>query len=145
MKFEELIRAFTERLYIDLPPPREDGSYQFFVDDRYTVTCLPAAGNTLIITAELTALPQDEWQKKDFLLDILKVNLARMYFQNEVLSLDPETKKLVLFNRISLTNLKVEQFIILFEQFLNTLEFWLDYTTQQEKRPTTENVIMFFP
>ncbi len=145
MKFEELIRAFTERLNIDLPPRREDGSYQFFVDSRFTVTCLPASGNTLIITAELTDLPQDEWQKKEFLLDILKVNLARMYFQNETLSIDPETKKLILFNRISLANLSVDHFITFFEQFLDTLEFWLNYTTQQEKRPATENIIMFFP
>ena len=146
MKFEELIKEFSERLNIELPPRREDSSYQFFIDNRYTVTCLPASGNTFIITAELTDLPQDEIAKKEFLSDILKVNLARMYIQNEILSIDPETKKIILFNRISLDNLDVNHFISFFEQFLNTLEFWINYTTtKKEKSPGPENMIVFFP
>ncbi len=146
MKFYDLIEAFSKNMGIDVPYPEDDGSYKFFVDDRFEVIFTPATSNSFILWSKFGSLPKDEFRAKDLLKNLLKINLSRMYFQDETITLDHETNDLLIFNRVFLDSISLSDFLKCFEDFLNSLEFWSNYISdfgKEDKSFSSFNI--FFP
>jgi len=144
MKFEEIINGFSN--ITGVIPEKSGNGYSFFVDDKFEVYCYKGPEGSCVIESNIHPIPEDEFQKEEFLKKILKTNLGRMYFQNEVISIGENENEIVIFKRILPQEVfSTEDIKKIFENFFNSLEFWYDLLLNtQDDAPVSQQMI-FFP
>jgi len=124
MEPEQLIKSLAQKLNHDPPEPGENGEYVWTFDEGLTVRFIPGGKETLILHGGVAKVPGDEREADELLKGMLKLNLARMKKQKEVLSLDRESGEVILYLKVPTTDLSAEDFEEVMEGFLNTLEYW---------------------
>ena len=145
MEFDRLIKAFAEQMGAGDMSPEDGGHYLLTFDGRLNVRCLRAGKEKMIISGKVGELPQDERQTDDFLRRLLHINLARMKNQKEVLSIEPEDGRLILFRPVATEEMSVERIMDIMEGFLENMEFWCDTAGEQPKTAPHPFFPMMFP
>jgi hypothetical protein len=124
MELEQLMQSLAERLNLDPPEPYGKDEYRYTFDEDLTVRCLTGGKETVILCGAVAAVPGDEREADELLKRMLKLNLARMKTQKEVLSLDRESGEVILYLKVPTKDLSAEDFEEVMEAFVNTLEYW---------------------
>lgn len=134
MELEDFIRVFSERMNLGSLEPDKEGSYTFVFDDHLSVRCFSAGKEAILLNGTIGEFPEDEIKAEEQLRRILKLNLARMKTQKEVLAFAPETRELICYLKTKIKELTADDFMDLVENFVNTFEFW---TQSVKDVPTT--------
>lgn len=143
MRFETLLIKFCKFMDLDANDCQKDNRYEFTFDDHLTVNCIPDGENRLIMYGTAGRVPESARETADVLKNLLQINLVRMKHQKEILSIDLDVGEIVLYNRVTINDLTVEEFEEIMEHFINNLEFWCD--SAGERPPSAQPFPMMFP
>ncbi len=139
---EHLIGTFCKVVGIEPPEPDEDGARVLLFDRDYAVRCKPTGRGMLLVSGVAGRLPEGTRAMEDLARKLLKTNLARMFDQREVLSVDHESGEIVLHLETP-DDIGADAFKDMLEGFVNNLEFWSRQTVEAP-RPQSP-LTMIFP
>ncbi|MEZ5581692.1 MAG: CesT family type III secretion system chaperone [Candidatus Competibacteraceae bacterium] len=122
-ELDKLAAQFAERRQLNEPHRDEQGRYYFLFDGSLEVA-LFQTGDRIYLEGRLAPIPADNLQAEAVLTRNLKRHLARLRDKQEVLSMDPEDGRLVLFRQLSARSLSILDFEQAMESFVNGLAFW---------------------
>ncbi len=122
-ELESLLSVFTQQRGMVKPGSDEHGRYYFLFDGDLEV-CLFQTGERIYMEGDIGALPPDPVRTEAFLRGRLRRNLARLGDRHEVLSIDPDSDRLVLFRQLPARKLSNLDFDRAMEDFVNALTFW---------------------
>lgn len=134
MELEALIRAFAERLDSAPPEPDDGGVFAFIFDEELSINVIPSGREAVILSATVCRVPERERDAEEFLKKLLKINLAGMKEQREVLCLDRETREVIIYLKVGTDGLSAADFEETMEGFVNTLEYWCRSAVETPQR-----------
>jgi hypothetical protein len=144
-ELDTLAAQFAERRQLNQPQRVEQGRYYFLFDGSLEVA-LFQTGDRIYLEGRLEAIPADNLQAEAVLTRNLKRHLARLQDKQEVLSMDPEDGRLVLFRQLPARSLSILDFEQAMEAFVNGLAFWSEDTGGRPQAATQPPPMhMLFP
>jgi hypothetical protein len=134
MNFENLIKNFARNIDIsgNIEPDKE-GGYAFVVD-HFEVKCLPYGSKKGLLKGNICFLSDDQIESEELIKKLLKINLASAKENSEIITKEKDNF-LVLFRLFDADNIGDEEFIQMFENFVNRLEFWRNCSAKQTFEP----------
>ena len=99
------------------------GAYYLLFDAQYEVR-LSDEMRSIRMEADLGELPEDRRAATAILDELMALHLAGGQDASEVLAIDAETGRLILFNSLKTERLDPKLFARALSQFVNGLEFW---------------------
>ena len=143
MRFVELLREYTKRLQID-DSLNEDGSIDITYGEEIAVN-FHLKGRRHVI---MMAMADVEGKiSSDYDLQyLMRVHLSRVKTDESILSIDPNTNELVLYEAVDISNISVKRFEEKVGLFLNSVRFWRERTeSSQGEFSNEQNAMRFFP
>lgn len=137
MKFDVMISDFARELQLEGLEPDENGAYTFIFDDKYTILCSPVDEDSCLLFATVSPSPKDKTRAEELYRRIIKFNLEHLKEIKAVISLNPDNKDIVLYQRIDLNELTVRQFKMIIESFVDYLEVWTDFVQEEPETRTS--------
>jgi Tir chaperone protein (CesT) family len=130
MTFEQLITGFAGNMQVSLPPADEDGLFNLLFDGM-SVSCFYAAGS-VYFKSTVCSFPNEGGSSERLVLlkKLLQVALVNLNTTREVLCLDESCSDIVLFRQMNLSNLSSIALEQMLGQFINSLEYFKQYTTE---------------
>ena len=101
-----------------------DGSYSLMFDDRYEVR-LSQTLRIIRLETDLGEVPKDRAVAGAMLDELLSLQLAGSQDAAEVLAIDDETGRLILFSCLQAHRTNAQLFATALSQFVNGQEFWM--------------------
>ncbi|MBF0103140.1 MAG: type III secretion system chaperone [Desulfobacterales bacterium] len=142
--FHEIMHVFGQKIGVSDLQPKEDGSYHLLFDDHWLVRCF-TSGTNLIIWGVLAEIPQDQIEARDFYRQVFKLNLIRFRKQLESVSMESQSRELILFRKVKLALLTADDLQLMVETFVNTLEDWQRLITVKETKASPYAMPFLFP
>lgn len=111
----------SQHIKVTTPEPDERGHFVFSFNDGLEVT-LQKLGDSYVMSSPIsTELKEGDDEQ---LPKMLQWQLARVKETDEVLSFDPDSKKLFLYKQLPPSKLSEKPVTQHLEDFLNNLEYW---------------------
>ena len=141
MRFIELIREYAKRLKID-DTLNEDGSIDITYGGEIAVN-FHLKGNKQVVVMALIDVEGRAGSEYD-LQYLMRVHLSRTKTDDAILSIDPKTNELVLYDGIDISDINVKKFEERVGLFINSVRFWRERTVSDTDSPD-QNAMRFFP
>lgn len=122
-ELDTVLARFAERHGLAKPQADANGRYFLLLDGELEVALLQG-GDRIYLEGRLEPLPSDERKAEELLGRYLRLHLARLRDHQEVLGLEPDGARLVVFRQLSARALTVTEFEQALGDFANNLEFW---------------------
>jgi len=122
-ELDSLAGQFAARHDLQAPSRDEHGRYHFLIDGELEIA-LFQHGNQILIEGQLQPLPDGRNEAGALLEQSLRRHLGRLRDHQEVLSLDPDDDRLVLFRQLGARGLSLADFDQAIGDFANGLAFW---------------------
>ena len=132
-ELDSLAAQFAARHDLQPPSRDEEGRYHFLIDGDLEIA-LFQHGHKIVLEAQLQPLPGGRNEVGPFLEQSLRRHLGRLRDHQEVLSLDPDDDRLVLFRQLSAPGLSVVDLDQAIGDFANGLAFW-QHVSRAPDRP----------
>ncbi len=124
MTWEEVIDILSEFLLIE-NWQKENDAYAFIVDDQLEIRIMSLDKDSIIFQGQIgEPLPQSGNGAEARLQLILQWNFARIEDNNDVLSIDQNTRKIAVTRKLTLKHLNLNSLLENIESFVMNVSFW---------------------
>ena len=131
-ELDTVLTQFAERHGLAKLRADASGRYFMLVDGDLEIALLQG-GDRIYLEGRLEQLPSDQRKAEELLSHYLRLNLARLQDQQEVLCLEPDGDELVLFRQLPARALTINGFEQALEDFANGLEYWSSGATAADR------------
>lgn len=141
MRFQELIKAYTKHLGIE-ETYNEDGSLDITFGSEIAVNFTFKGNKRLLMVALIDS--EGKLSSEYNLHYLMRIQLSRAKTDDAVLSIDPDSDELVLYDAVDISDITVKQFDEKVNNFLSSVRFWRE-TAQASDESPDYNPMRFFP
>ncbi len=125
MTWDEVVGVLSEFLLLENWQKDADGTYTFIVDNNLEVRVSCIDWDYVVLQGLIgDPLPSNMEGAKERLKLILQLNFAHITDSNDVLSLDPDTRKIAVTRKLMLKHLDFDSLISNVESFVKNVDFW---------------------
>ena len=135
MNYRELLSELARQLNLDSLEPDGDGCCLLRFDDGLEVELQQLDSSHVLLRSSLDEPPEADFEAEEFFQTLLQRNLPRVHEQREVLTLDPDTDRVMLYRVERIGSLAA--FVTVLEEFLNSVETWSK--SDEAKSPLVAN------
>lgn len=125
MTLEEAVNILSEFLMIENWEKDENEAYSIIVDDQLEIRVISIDRDYVIFNGSIgEQLPSTGNSAEARLKQLLQWNFARIQDNNDVLSVDQQTRKISVTRKLALSKLELDSLLDNLESFVKNIDFW---------------------
>ncbi|MCA8996310.1 MAG: type III secretion system chaperone [Planctomycetaceae bacterium] len=125
MSNQKRLDALRQELNLGDWEPNSEGIYEIVFDDGLEVQFQSIGDRRLILKSRLEVAPEDPASRESFIRDTLKRSLEKIRRSAGIVTIERSNRTLWLYRQLRTDQLDDAAFFAAIEEFLVTLEWWL--------------------